>query len=283
MLALDDALEVAGPVLSRSEALDEETLVEGARTKSQGHLLAISRRRSIGEGVTDVLVERGNREVVVSAARNAGARFSDYGASALAARSQDDGELARHVWSRPDIPRQHLLSLFAGASEVVREQLEAADRPKAELYRYMVVEAASQVQTRVRENSARYEAARAHVESLHRSGELAERHLLAFALAGLFDEVTIALSLMCDFPIGQIERAMVHDHADQILVLAKATGLSWETTKAILQMSSPARSGAGRELEAYCASFTKLQPKTARAAMQFYRLRARAVGPMVNR
>src|SRR5262252_10703007 len=69
-LAFDDEIDVAGPVLSYSDKLDEAALVENARTKSQDHLLAISRRRSLGENVTDILVERGNREVVQATAEN---------------------------------------------------------------------------------------------------------------------------------------------------------------------------------------------------------------------
>src|SRR5215469_17991998 len=61
-LALDDAIEVAGPVLARSASLDDATLVEGASHKSQQHLLAISRRTTLSAAVTDVLVTRGNRE-----------------------------------------------------------------------------------------------------------------------------------------------------------------------------------------------------------------------------
>ena len=58
-LALDDEISVAQPVLSGAEQLDDEVLVEGARTESQEHLLAISRRSTLVEAVTDVLVERG--------------------------------------------------------------------------------------------------------------------------------------------------------------------------------------------------------------------------------
>src|SRR5208282_3135765 len=58
MLALDDSIEVAGPLLTHSDQLDDETLVAGAKTKSQEHLLAISRRKMLNEGITDVLVER---------------------------------------------------------------------------------------------------------------------------------------------------------------------------------------------------------------------------------
>src|SRR5262249_8420143 len=73
-LALDAAIEGAGPGPRGSERLDGATLVESARTKSQQHLLAFSRRKVLHEPVTDVLVERGNRAVAVSTAGNVGAR-----------------------------------------------------------------------------------------------------------------------------------------------------------------------------------------------------------------
>ena len=64
------------PVLcfAGQEFLDDETLIEGAKTKGQEHLLAISQRTRLSEGVTDVLVERGNQKVIISTAANAGAR-----------------------------------------------------------------------------------------------------------------------------------------------------------------------------------------------------------------
>jgi len=55
-LAFDDLIEVAAPVLSRSERLDDDALIETARTKSQAHLMAISTRRVLSGAVTDVLV-----------------------------------------------------------------------------------------------------------------------------------------------------------------------------------------------------------------------------------
>jgi uncharacterized protein (DUF2336 family) len=276
ILALDDEIAVAGSVLSHSERLDEDTLIESAKTKGQDHLLAISQRKAISEAVTDVLVERGNDEVVASTAANPGAKFSDFGCSTLAVRSQDDSKLALRVWSRSDIPRQHLLSLFATASEDVQKELEAVDRQKVQLYRYLVAQAKTQSQTHMREGSASYMTARPYVQWLHKSGDLTPDRLLAFAKAGKFDEVVVALSLMCDLPVGHIERAFVHDQADHLLVLAKAIDLSWETTRAILSMRAPNKKSGKGEIDEHCASFMKLQQKTAASAMQFYRLRARA-------
>ncbi len=275
-LALDDAIEVAEPVLLHSERLDDQTLVESAKTKSQQHLLAISRRRAIAEPVTDVLVERGDRNVAVSTAGNAGARFSDFGYSTLVQRARGDGDLALAVWVRTEIPRQHLLQLFAQASEAVRLKLEAADRGKAAGLQEMIAQASNQIQTEIREMSNAYLAARSHITSLHRAGTLDEAQLARFASTGQFDETTIALSVMADVPIGVVERAVASRRSEQILVLAKAIGAKWETAKAILLLQAGAQGSSTDELDQCCATFARLQRETAKKAIQFYRLREQA-------
>src|SRR5947207_8863924 len=87
LLACDDAIDVASPVLTQAARLDVDTLIECARTKDQEHLLAISRRKMLPEALTDVLVERGDQQVVLSTAKNAGARFSGKGFDILVKRS----------------------------------------------------------------------------------------------------------------------------------------------------------------------------------------------------
>jgi uncharacterized protein (DUF2336 family) len=271
-LALDDSIEVAGPVLRRSDSLDEDTLIIGARTKGQDHLFAISQRSQLSESVTDVLVERGNQKVVISTAANTGARFSDFGYTKLVSRSRHDSELALLVWSRPEIPREYLLNLFESASEAVRLKFETADRTRADLVREMIRQAADQLQTSLRDHSSDFAAARAYVEQLHQNGELTEKRLCRFAELGKFDETTAALSLLTELPMGAVERALVHDTGDQVLVLAKSINLSWKTTRAILAV----RSGGGGEFPDYHERFNRLRKETARAAIQFYRLRERA-------
>jgi uncharacterized protein (DUF2336 family) len=277
-LALDDAIEVAGPILSHSERLDDTTLLEGAKTKSQNHLLAISRRKTLAEPVTDVLVERGERTVAVSVAENTGARFSDFGYGTLVERAQGDRGLALTVWARPEIPRQHMLALFEQASESVRRQLAAADPAKAGLLRGMIAQAANRIQTDIRERSAAYAAARAHVHSLHRSGKLNEAQLADLARSGKFDEATVALSIMADLPIGLVERALTSRRTEQILVFAKAIDLGWETAKAILLLQAGTKGSSTSELDQCCETFARLQPDTAKKVIHFYRLREKA-GP----
>jgi uncharacterized protein (DUF2336 family) len=275
-LAFDPASEVAAPVLTHSIRLDEATLVENAQTQSQGHLLAIAFRESVPEALTDVLVERGNDEVIAGTAGNRGAKFSTSGASNLVMRVQNNGDLALCVWSRPDIPRQDLVRLFAQASDAVRAKLERADPRRAALIRAAVTEASERIQAAARAGSQTHAQAFAEARALHSAGKLDEARLLRFVHEGVFDKTAVALSLMCEVPIGLVERALIQSEPEQLLVLAKAIDLSWETTKAILHQCAP-RSGVTPEwFDQRYASFLRLQSKTAKTALQFYRLRERA-------
>lgn len=279
-LALDDAIDVAGPILAHSGQVDELTLVEGAKTKSQAHLLAISRRKTLAESVTDILVERGDQQVVLSAAGNLGAAFSEFGYSTLVQRSSSDDDLAACIWTRPEIPRQHLLKLFAEASESVKLELTSKDPRKASVILEIVAQASLQIQTRAREKSAGYAAALAQVQSLHAAGGLSKPQLAEFARAGKFDEAVIALSLICELPISLVERAFVDDRSEQIIVIAKAFDLSWETVKAILLLQDKVKADSKRKLDQHFETFARLHVDTAKKAIQFYRLRERATTPL---
>ncbi len=275
-MALDDEIAVAEPVLRGAAQLDGATLIEGAKTKGQGHLLAISRRAYLPESITDVLVDRGNREVAFSTASNSGARFSEYGYSTLVERSESDGDLAVCIWSRKESPRQHLLRLFANASESVRARLKAADRSKADVIRDMIAKAAEEFQAETRRHSAAYAAADAAVRSLYKYSGLSVTRLADFARTGKFDETTIALSLLSNLPIGLVERAFSQDATEQILLLAKAMGLSWDDTKELLRLKSAHKGDSDDDFGECRASFARLKSETALRSIQFYRLRERA-------
>ncbi len=188
-LAFDEAIEVAGPVLAQTSRLDDKTLVEIARTKGQGHMLAISQRGSLSEAVTDVLVELGDREVVLSTVDNFGASISDRGFSALVRRSEGDDLLAEFVGSRPEIPSPLLVALVAKASQAVRAKLEASHpRAKAEVRR-AVAEAARHVEARALSKSFDYTAALKSIENLQKAGRLDEAALSTLAKSGAYGEV----------------------------------------------------------------------------------------------
>src|SRR5262245_8972375 len=122
-LAFHQDAAVAVPVLARSDCLSDEDLFYVANNRGQVHLLAIAQRNSLHEGITDVLIERGNSDVVQSLAKNAGACFSKGGYALLVDKAGRDEGLAEKLGLRADIPDNLLQELLAKASEAVKARL----------------------------------------------------------------------------------------------------------------------------------------------------------------
>ena len=275
MLAFDDDIEVARPVLAQSPRLDDRDLLTASANKSQGHLFAISQRLSLSETVTDVLVERGDRDVVHSVVRNVGARFSDAGFRTLVKRSSGDDALATEVGLRPDIPRQHFLVLLEKASSTVRERLAAENPQAGAAIEGVVAEVVGGLRTETRNASVDFAAAKAAVERQNRIRRIGESEIYQYARDRKFEETAIALSIMCDTPIDVVERALLDPGAEIILILAKVAGLSSTTTKAVLLLRAADRGMSAKDLEHALASFNRLQPDTARRVLSFFRTRAK--------
>jgi uncharacterized protein (DUF2336 family) len=275
MLASDDEITVAYPILAESERLDDATLVRSARSKSQEHLLAISRRKSLSEVVTDVLVERGNKYVVLSTAKNAGAKFSKAGFSGLVKLSDGDDTLAACVGSRPDIPHSLFLALLATASELVRSKL-LAENPK---FSREIHDAVATVTDNIRKDAhartTNYTAAQALVQSLDDSGQLSDDKIRTFSEDRKFEETVAALARMCNVAIGVVEQAMIQEKPETLLILAKAAKLSWPTAKILLSFRARAcqRAISSGEIEQCLASFERLNFSTAQKIIEFHRMR----------
>jgi uncharacterized protein (DUF2336 family) len=275
ILAFDDDIEVARPVLQHSERLQDSALLANANSKSQRHLFAISQRRQLSEVVTDTLIQRGDREVVHSVAQNAGARFSETGFQTLVMRAANDDDLATFVGKRTDIPRRHFLVLLEKASATVRERLTAENPHASAAIKGAVAEAASGIRESTRKASPDFAAAQAAVEQLHRLRRIGEAEVLQYARERKFEETAIALSILCDTPIDVVERALLDPGAEIVLILAKVAELSATTTKAILLLRAADRGMSAKDLDQALASFNRLQTETARRVLSFFRTRSK--------
>ena len=275
LLAADDDIEVARPVLTRSERLSENTLVATANSKSQQHLYAITQRDALSEAVTDILVERGDRDVVHAVVKNRGARFSDAGFRALVTRSNGDDALASEVGLRGDIPRPHFLMLLEKASSAVRARLAAENPQASTTIDGVMAEVVGGMRDEIRNSSPAFAAAEAAVARQNRIRRIGEAEIHQYARERKFEETAIALSLLCDTPIDVVERALLDPGAEIVLILAKVAGLSSTTTKAILLLRAADRGMSTEDLERALMSFNRLQPDTARRVLGFFRTRAK--------
>jgi len=269
----DDEIAVAGPMLARSPCLDEDFLVASALTKSQKHLLAISTREWIGPRVTDVLVERGDRKVVMTLAANERANFSDAGHSALAERATHDQELVRTVLSRANISRPQMLSLVEKASAAVRQQLLAEGTQGASEIADIVREANRRLRAESQLTSAGYERARQTVATLQSNGGLSESALMRFMHRAQFEEVVVTLAEMSGLPLPDVERMLVETSHDRLLIVSRALGLSWNVVGELVVMN---QTKAPEIMERLRVRYLAIPRQTAIRTLQFHQLRARA-------
>jgi uncharacterized protein (DUF2336 family) len=275
-LAREDEILVAGPLLRRSPVLDEAALIEIARMKGQGHLLALSERPALSPGLTDVIVRRGDREVVRSAAGNTGALFSQTGYSALIKRAGHDGVLTLKVGQREDLSDRQLKDLLAGSIDIVRRRLFEVVKPvrQAAIKQAMseITGVPEQIETR-----RDFVPAQRTILALHGAGELNEGALLGFAKAHKYEESVAALSAMSAVKIATLDRLVSGDRQDPVLILGKAVGLEWATVRALLQLRlGPSRMPSPADTESARVNYVRLMPSTAERVVSFWQTRQSA-------
>ena len=271
-LAKDDDIAVAGPLLSQSRRLAETDLVDIARTKSQAHLLAISGRAGIAEPVTEVLVRRGDREVVRTVAENRQARLSEDSFSALVDRAEKDGVLAEKVGLRPDIPPRLFRDLLLKATEVVQQRLFASARPETQAeIRRVLAKVSDEVGAYAAPRD--YSQAQRTIAELRRESKLDEAALVDFAKGRKYEETIAALASLCSVPIDVVDRLMGGDRPDPILILCKSAGWGWPTVKAVIMARPSSMGPSSQGLATAYSNFERLSPATAQRVMRFWQLR----------
>jgi uncharacterized protein (DUF2336 family) len=279
MLARDPSIEVAGPVLTHSPRLTDDELVKIAGEKSQERMLAISKRRTLSERVSDVLVTHGDRDVVLSVTRNEGARISDAGYGELIDRSINDEVLAICVATRKDITRDRFNTLIAKASTVVFEKLTASN-PDAVYEVHKVLTDITGNDAGTQSPAKRdYREAAAQFAIVRRSGKPIDPIVREYATGGQFEMTVAALSALSGAPIKLVDSVMNdgRSESDFVLILAKAAGLSWPTTREICTLRRKAFVLSSLTVDAAQRSFDRLLPATAQKLVRFYNERHSAV------
>lgn len=271
-LAHDDDIAVAGPVLKLAARLPEADLIGVARTKGQAHLKAISARRTLGQALTDELVQRGDREVARRLAENRGARISEKSFYHLVKRAEDDGILAEKVGLRPDIPAPLFRDLLTKATAVVRKRLLASATPEVRAAICdVLVKVAKEVGARVGPRD--YRGAQRAVLALHRAGAVNEATLASFCAEGKYEEAVATLAALAKVPIDVASRLMEGDRPDPVLILCKAAGFGWPTVKALIMVRPDTTGTSSQGLDDAFANYSRLSPSTAQRVVRFWQVR----------
>jgi uncharacterized protein (DUF2336 family) len=270
-LARENEILVAGPILRRSPVIEEQVLLEIARLKGQSHLLAMSERPKLSPDLTDVIVRRGDRDVVRRAAGNAGAMFSERGYSELMKRARQDGVLTLAVGQRADLSDMRLKELLAGSLDVVRHRLFDVVKPERQAAIAQAMDELTGIAERV-ESTRDFVPAQRTILALYGAGKLNEAALLDFAKGRRYEESIAALAAMSGVKITTLDRLISGDRQDPILIVGKTVGLEWATVRALILLRlGPNRIAAPADIEHTRTKFARLMPSTAERVVSFWK------------
>ncbi|NPU11868.1 DUF2336 domain-containing protein [Bradyrhizobium sp. 83012] len=272
-LARDDEVAVAGPLLRRSPVLDDDVLIDVARDKGQGHLLAMAERPRLSADMTDVLVRRGDRDVVRRTAANPGAAFSEPGYTELINRASFDGVLTLTVGKREDLSDDHLKRLLDGALDVVKRRLFDVVGPERQAKIRQALAMPGDL-TGASAGQRNFVPAQRIILALYEANTLDEAALLGFARAYRYEEVIAALAAMTGLKLATLDRLVSGDRHDPLLILGRKIGLDWGTVHALILLRlGRKRVPAQRDIEAIKLNYARLLSSTAERVVAFWKTR----------
>jgi uncharacterized protein (DUF2336 family) len=268
-LARDDEIAIAGPVLSLSDRLSTPDLIEIAEVKGQPHLLAISKRSSLSESLTDVLVARGDEDVISKLVENSGARLSESAYARIVDRAGASESLLEKLGLRLDIPFGIFLRLLERVSEAVRTRLVALVSEQRPDVKDLLATISNDVIERA-DVDVDFVAAHAIVERAQQRGELDELTLLEYAKKRQYAATVTALAALCSAPIDMIKQMLSEGRNEALLVPCKTAGFSWPTLRSLLQDDLLGRVASDDDLKKLKSDYTKLSQSTARKLLDFW-------------
>lgn len=174
------SFEVARPVLQRSRALDDQTLVQIVNYQSQNHIKAVAERPDVSEAVSDAIVRFGDDHALDALIRNDGAKLSRGSMETAVDRARRNALLHDAVVTRRDLPLDLLNEMYFVVETRLRDQIlqrNASVDPKT------LDAALSKARDRMRQSvgdlSAEAKNAMSFIQSKKNAGELNARLLVS--------------------------------------------------------------------------------------------------------
>jgi uncharacterized protein (DUF2336 family) len=124
-------------------------------------------------------------------------------------------------------------------------------------------------------------------ELARRSEETADEHshnggeaeIYRHARDGKLEKTAAALANLSAIPSDAVERALLNQRADVVLVIAKAVGLSSITTEALVRLRAADRGMSAEDVAQALAKFNRLPRDSARRVLNFFRIRLEKGSP----
>ena len=266
-----DELNVASPVLTRSKALKDEDLVRIIREKGPGHIKAITRRAELNESVTSEIVDRGDDDVLVSLAKNRGARISRPSMEKMVKRSETVEALQAPLVRREDIPPDLLNEMYFTVGAALRQEiLKKNQNLDSQMVDQLIADSQETVIAASRSGEYANSAER-YVAGLEANGELREKTLAELLESGRKLEFTYAFARLVGIDHPTALRILSDKTFEPLTIACRAAEFDQTTfAKIVFLIQGDGGGGSLTLLDQYNC----IDPTAAGRVIRFWRIRA---------
>lgn len=268
----NDQIEVARPILMKSRVLQNADLIDIVKRLSQEHLLAVSKRQTVSEEVSDCLVERGDDTVLTSLASNQGAELSRDAAKAMVSRSKNNESMHQPLVSRSDLPPDLLNEMFWHVSAALREHIissvDAVDENKVE---EMLVE------TMVWANPGQSEDTLGKPEKFilrkEKMNQLDAALLVQLIRQGKIPEMIAGLARLIKADLPMARRIVFDKGGEALAVACKAVGIDRTTFSDLIMLLDTGSEKTRQDRGMLLGVYGRITEEAANRTIRFWRTR----------
>ncbi|MBL8538027.1 MAG: DUF2336 domain-containing protein [Hyphomonadaceae bacterium] len=174
------SFEIAAPILKRSKALDEQTLLHVVNYQSQDHIRAVAQREVVSETLSDAIVRKGDDTALDALIRNDGAKISRASMETAVDRARRNSQLHEGVVKRRDVPLDLLNEMYFVVESRLRDQILSRNASvDAATLEGALAKARQRLNKSAGDASVEAKNAMAFIESKKKTGELSARLLVS--------------------------------------------------------------------------------------------------------
>ncbi|HWA69557.1 MAG TPA: DUF2336 domain-containing protein [Rhizomicrobium sp.] len=242
LLLVDDAIEVARPLIINSPLLTEADVLKLIAEAGIGHQEAVAGRPHIGIPVTDALVKAEHESVLVALVRNATAKISSHSYETLVQKSRALSGLQEPLIKRPDLPPQLASNMCEWVSDALKTYIKtnykmAPNSVEAALTQATVV--LNSEPPGPKEPPA--DSAQKLIEKLAASGQLKAGFLMRVLSQGQVDLFDLAFARLLDVELTRFRKSF-YDGGIQVVALScRAAGIDRSVFPTVFNLSRQAR------------------------------------------
>lgn len=242
LLLVDDAIEVARPLILRSPLLTDRDMLQLVAKAGVAHQEAVAERPHIGVPVTDALVQCDAESVLVRLARNATAKISDTAYRALVERSRAIIGLQEPLLRRADLPVELAQRMSVWVSDALQGYIQANYKIPAEKIAAALSEATDTLQRGPKApGEPAGDSAHKLVEKLALSGQLKASFLMRVLSQGQIDLFELGFARLLEVDLAHFRRLFYDGGVRHVALACRAGGIDKAAFPTVFNLSRQAR------------------------------------------